>query len=90
LVTTQEITEALIELFGLEDTQLGDLDAEAPLFNEGLGLDSVDAIELTIFLDNEYGIRFANMADSQQAFASIRTLTEYVNAHAAPGASDDA
>ena len=76
------MTEALIELFQLEDTGRGDLDADAPLFNEGLGLDSVDAIELTVFLDNEYGIRFANMAASQEAFASIQALTEYVNTHA--------
>lgn len=81
MVTTQEMAAALIELFQLEDTGQGDIDADAPLFGEGMGLDSVDAIELTIFLDNEYGIRFANMADSQEAFASIRTLTEYVNVH---------
>lgn len=81
MVTTHEMIEALIELFQLEDTGLHDLDADAPLFNEGLGLDSVDAIELTIFLDNEYGIRFANMAASQEAFASIRALTDYVNEH---------
>ena len=79
------MTEALIELFQLEDTALGDLDADAPLFNEGLGLDSVDAIELTVFLDNEYGIRFSNMAASQEAFSSIAALTEYVNAHAEEG-----
>ncbi len=82
MVTTQEMTAALIELFQLEDTKLGDLDAEAPLFNEGLGLDSVDAIELTIYLDNEFDIRFANMAASQEAFGSIKALTDYVNMHA--------
>jgi len=84
-MTTQEMTRELIDLFGLEEIAHEEIDAEAPLFNEGLGLDSVDAIELTIHLDNEYGIRFATMADSQEAFASVKTLTEYVNAHREPG-----
>ena len=85
MVSTQQMKESLIALFQLEDTALGDLDADAPLFNEGLGLDSVDAIELTIFLDNEYGIRFTNMAASEAAFASIEALTRYVNEHAKEG-----
>ncbi len=83
MVTTQQMKEALIELFQLEE--MDDVDVNAPLFNEGLGLDSVDAIELTIFLDNEYGIRFKNMAASTEAFASIAALTHYVNEHAGEG-----
>ena len=91
MITTDDLKSKIIEGLNLEDIDAEEIGDDDPLFgDEGLGLDSVDAIELTIFLDNEYGIRFANMADSQQAFASIRTLTEYVNAHAAPGASDDA
>jgi acyl carrier protein len=85
LKTTQEITQALIELFQLEELHSDEVDADAPLFGEGLGLDSVDAIELTVYLDNEYEIRFPNMAEAQQVFASVRALTDYINAHGRSG-----
>jgi len=49
------------------------------LFNEGLGLDSVDAIELIVILDSEYGIKFENMSDLKDIFATITTLTDYIN-----------
>jgi acyl carrier protein len=81
LVTTKSLKEALIALFHLEGVSEADIGDDDALFNEGLGLDSVDAIELTIFLDNEYGIQFDTMAQSQEAFASIRALQAYINDH---------
>jgi len=81
VITTQKLKEALIELFALEGMSAETLQDEDHLFGDGLGLDSVDAIELTIFLDNEYGIIFTNISESERVFASIKTLQEYINKH---------
>ncbi|RLA73406.1 MAG: acyl carrier protein [Epsilonproteobacteria bacterium] len=81
MVEIETLKSQLIALFQLEGVNAADLSDEAALFHEGLGLDSVDAIELTIFLDNEYEIVFDNMADSETAFVSIKKLVEYINEH---------
>jgi len=81
LLDIETLKSQLIELFQLEGVKASDLSDEAALFHEGLGLDSVDAIELTIFLDNEYEIVFDNMAESEAAFVSIKKLAKYINEH---------
>ncbi len=73
------IKEQLIEALQLEDISADDIDDDAPLFSEGLGLDSVDAIELVIFLDNQYGIKIDNVGQSKEIFISVRTLTDFIN-----------
>ena len=73
------IKEQLIEALQLEDMSADEIDDDAPLFGEGLGLDSVDAIELVIFLDNQYGIKIENVGQSKEIFISIRTLTDFIN-----------
>lgn len=79
MITTEKLKTDLIELFNLEGVHAKEISDDDHLFNDGLGLDSVDAIELTIFLDNEYGIVFANITESEAAFASIKTLQEFIN-----------
>jgi len=82
MITTDELKEKLIEGLELEDIEPSDLDHNDALFNEGLGLDSVDAIELVVILDNEYGIKFKNMDDAKEVFGSIQILTNHINKHA--------
>jgi len=79
VITTDKLKTELIELFNLEGVHVDEIADDDHLFGDGLGLDSVDAIELTIFLDNEYGIVFSNIAESESAFASIKMLQEYIN-----------
>ena len=79
MITTDKLKTELIELFNLEGVHANEILDEDHLFGDGLGLDSVDAIELTIFLDNEYGIVFSNISESESVFASIKTLQEYIN-----------
>lgn len=79
MITTQQLKAALIELFSLEGISVDEIADDDHLFGDGLGLDSVDAIELTIFLDNEYGIVFDNIAESEAIFRSIKSLQEYIN-----------
>lgn len=79
MITTEKLKTELIELFNLEGVHAEEISDDDHLFHDGLGLDSVDAIELTIFLDNEYGIVFSNISESEEVFASIKTLQEYIN-----------
>jgi len=82
MVTTQNVKEKLIIGLSLEEISPDDIDDNDALFNEGLGLDSVDAIELVVILDNEYGIKFENMDKLKDIFTSVKTLTEYINNNA--------
>ena len=79
MITYSEVKQKIIETLNLEDIVADEIDDNAPLFNEGLGLDSVDAIELIIFLDNQYGIKIDNAGESREIFASIKTLTDFIN-----------
>ena len=79
MVTTLDIKEKLIEGLKLEDITPDDIADDSPLFNDGLGLDSVDAIELVVILDNAYGIKFDNMNNVKEIFATVNTLTDYIN-----------
>lgn len=74
----QELKEAIIEALNLEEIQPDDIDPAAPLFREGLGLDSIDALEIIIILDKKYGIKMATPAESKAVFYSVETLAEFV------------
>jgi acyl carrier protein len=82
MITAESVKIQLIEGLSLEDIDPNDIDNDAALFNEGLGLDSVDAIELVVILDNAYGVKFNNMGEAKEIFVSIQTLTDYINIHA--------
>lgn len=77
----QELKEAIIEALNLEEIQPDDIDPAAPLFREGLGLDSIDALEIIIILDKRYGIKMANPAESKAVFYSVDTLADFVAAN---------
>lgn len=79
MITAQSLKVKLIEGLSLEDIAPDDIDDNAPLFNEGLGLDSVDAIELIVILDNAYGLKFKNMDEAKDVFVSIQTLVDHIN-----------
>ena len=78
-ITTNEVKKKLIEGLNLEELTPDEIDDDAPLFNEGLGLDSVDAIELIVVLDANYNVKFENMDELKEIFASIANLTDYIN-----------
>ena len=69
----QELKEHLIEELSLEE-----IDAEAPLFGDGLGLDSIDALEIILILEKYYGVKLANSAEAKPVFYSVKTLAEYI------------
>jgi acyl carrier protein len=78
----QEIKELIIEALNLEDITPADINAADPLFGEGLGLDSIDALELGLAMQKQYGLKLsADSAENRRHFASVRALAEFVSAH---------
>lgn len=73
-----ELKQYIIEALNLEDMTPDDIDDEAPLFGEGLGLDSIDALELIVLMEKHYGIRLASAAEGKENFKSIQTMADYV------------
>lgn len=73
-----KLKSEIIEQLNLEDVKKEDIDNDAPLFGEGLGLDSIDALELIVLLEKNYGIKVANPADGKKIFQSIRTMAQYI------------
>ncbi len=76
-----KLKEQIIEQLNLEDMSPEDIDEKAPLFNEGLGLDSIDALELIVLLEREYGIKMENPQDGKKVFYSVETLAEFIMAN---------
>lgn len=77
----QEIKELIVTALSLEDIKAEDIDAEAPLFVEGLGLDSIDALELGLALQKKYGVTMKGEKEEVRArFASVATLAAYIAA----------
>jgi acyl carrier protein len=75
----QELKQIVVESLMLEGTSVADIDSEKPLFVEGLGLDSIDALELGMALSKRYGIQIDSSDERiRKAFHSIRSLAEFV------------
>jgi len=82
MVTTDVLKEKIIEGLNLEDIEASEISDTDPLFGEdGLGLDSVDAIELTLVVEKEFGVKVTNIADAETIFATAQSLCEYINAN---------
>lgn len=74
-----QLKEQIIDVLNLEDMTPADIDDQAPLFGEGLGLDSIDALELIVLLEREYGIKLANPAEGKAIFSSVASIADYVS-----------
>jgi acyl carrier protein len=78
----ENLKAQIIETLNLGDMTPADIDAEAPLFgDDGLGLDSIDALELIVLMDKEYGIKLANPAEGQAVFHSVKSMADYITAN---------
>ena len=81
-VLEAEIKDLIITSMSLEDIGPDDIDAAAPLFNDGLGLDSIDALELGLALQKRYGVTLsADSEDTRRHFASVQALCAFVTAN---------
>ena len=77
----QELKEKIIEQLNLEDVAIEEIADTDPLFGEGLGLDSIDALELIVMLDKDYGIKLADPKEGRKIFESIDSMAEYIAEH---------
>ena len=80
----RELAELLVESLNLDDVAADSIDPEAPLFNTGLGLDSIDALELALAISKKYGFQLrSDNEDNRRIFASLRALSEHIQQHRA-------
>jgi acyl carrier protein len=77
-----ELAELLVESLNLEGIEAAGIDPEAPLFNTGLGLDSIDALELALAISRRYGFQLrSDNDDNRRIFASLRALSAHIEQH---------
>ena len=79
-----ELKQEIIKVLNLEEMTPEEVDADAPLFgdgSDGLGLDSIDALELIVMLEKKYGIKLANPAEGKAIFKSVASIAAYVAEH---------
>ncbi len=72
------LKKQIVEALSLEDMKPEDIDDDAPLFGDGLGLDSIDALELIVLMEKQYGIRLNNPADGKAILASVNTMAQHI------------
>lgn len=77
----QKIKEALVEELDLEGMSPSQIEDDAPLFGEGLGLDSLDALQLAMAVEERFGVQVPDGDGGRAAFASVTALAEYIRAH---------
>jgi len=76
-----ELKEKIIEQLNLEDVSIEDIGNDDPLFGDGLGLDSIDALELIVMLDKDYGIKLTDPKEGKKIFESIAIMAKYIEEH---------
>lgn len=77
----QELKEKIISVLNLEDINIEDVNDNDALFGDGLGLDSIDALELIVMLDKDYGIKLLDPKEGKTIFQSIETMAAYIEAN---------
>jgi len=76
-----ELKKEIIEVLNLEGMTPADIDENAPLFGDGLGLDSIDALELIVLMEKNYGIKLANAEQGKEIFKSVSVMAAYISDH---------
>ncbi len=74
----EKVKQTLVEELNLEDVSPEDIDDDSPLFGEGLGLDSLDAVELVVIIQKHFGVVIADMEQGRTAFQSVNALCEFI------------
>lgn len=77
----REVAELLVEILNLEDIKAEEINPEEALFGEGLGLDSIDALEIALAISQKYGVQMkAEDPSTREAFTTLKSLTEFIAA----------
>ncbi|MBK9274245.1 MAG: acyl carrier protein [Flavobacteriales bacterium] len=77
----QQLKAQIIEQLNLEEVNVEDIGDDQVLFGEGLGLDSIDALELIVLLERHYGIKITDPKQGQTVFRSVNTMAEFIQSH---------
>jgi acyl carrier protein len=77
----EELKTKIIEQLNLEDVSVADIADDDALFGDGLGLDSIDALELIVMLDKDYGIRLSDPKEGKKIFESVQIMADYIETH---------
>jgi acyl carrier protein len=76
----QKLKIEIIEALNLQDYTPADIDSDAPLFGSGLGLDSIDSLELMVLLERNYGIKIEDPRKGREVLESVRSMAKYIQA----------
>ena len=74
-----KLKQEIVEVLNLEETKPEDIDTNAPLFGDGLGLDSIDALELIVLLEKTYGIKIKDPNEGKNIFKSVASMADYIS-----------
>lgn len=77
----EDLKKQIIEALNLKHLKPGDIGNDQPLFVEGLGLDSIDALELIVLLQQKYGVKIEDPQEGPKIFKSVKTMAEYITAN---------
>lgn len=74
-----KLKNEIIEVLNLEEVKPEDIDNDAPLFGEGLGLDSIDALELIVLIEKNYGIKLKDPVQGKEIFRSLSVMADFIS-----------
>jgi len=77
----EELKIKLIEQLNLEDIEPDEIEVDQALFGDGLGLDSIDALELIVLMERDYGIKISDPNKGREVFATLTSMAEYIKAN---------
>jgi acyl carrier protein len=78
MTVKEKLKKIIVEDLNLEDIQPEEIEDDAPLFGEGLGLDSLDVVELVVLLEKYFGVEVKNLDEGRDAFQSINALAAFI------------
>lgn len=77
----EQVKQLIIDSLRIEGMAAGDIETDAPLFGEGLGLDSIDALQLVVGMEKEFGVVVPDAETGNKVFRSVRTMADYIAEH---------